>query len=1157
MTKSTLLRSGIFFFFLATCALSLQATKSTAAPSRGLTLLNALQLPQCDTASTTTYYSPLAAAFSLMLEHPRGVQLTVSDIVEGGAAVKLSPASGIQGQVAGASFFSTKEESAELTLLEVHLASEGQHQLVIAPMGGQIAPLELAVMVGPTLPCLSSAAAAPQREPFKDLADYRWAEPSINLFTSARLLTPTSADQFNPSQGVSRGEFALTLAKYLRMKKPKQPIAFADVGMDRSDYDAIVAVAPFFDHGVSAPQTFSPQEKISRLQAVVTLARIIAAAGLAEAPDSSRAEAILSKRSLSTAVADENRAYLALAMKLGFTRDWPAASQPLQETLTRAELADLLLNVDFAFHFSDLQCVAPTASPVAGVQRIHLPAVLVAMPAWTEVCSTRQALAQGSAVTGEGTPAAVGALLGRRLPSVIVSIPQPGTEATRKKAKKFARHHKLSSTPPAAIISGVYLGQSGVPQIYEGFVRDQTASYRLGTSGLQRWLSRAKLKSSKGGVTNSGTRTQFVTRSATGQGEPGVCGVALNGPNVGPGGSTASNTWYCYIELWADFFDPNWGDYIFLVDLLRQDENDPENDRYAFAAQWNSRPEASDNFQCDDSGGWIFVGSKTCTAFVYSRAISMQNQTADTNPALGGWSGVPSVGPSNPSNLPTVPLRLPDASLFHGPTTSTGSVSQTVGGGISAGVSYGANGLSVSANVSESFSAGTSHSDITITDNSVTLHGQPTSNFPANTADWMEMFSPGAGFGYASWTAPALDARSAFDGINEIAVYEIGDQFNTEPFQASVFGTATGGTANLVFALGLPLGGFIEGIPIVDMQVTFAISPPTFASCSGSEILDIVTLGFANKPIICSHPGAGAMELDVPTGAPTTPGTLLVFGQEQQYGAPVDWLALNQQQSSFVTNAQPDLGLGLTPANCLSPILCAMQVSLVNPSAAPGTQGAVGVATNPTFVMDNGVLPYKAVAMAVSSITPNSGTPSGGTVVTINGIGFFNLDTVQFGSASLSSCATSSPPCFNVNSQGTQISLTTPAGSGGPVPVTLSNLYLATTLPSTFTYTSPPFQVTAVSVSVSPTSYTGTCPEKFTFAATITANGAGVVTYTWLRSDGAVSSPQTITFTGAGTQTVVATWTLSPAAFSGWEQLQIISPNSLLSNQANFALMCN
>jgi hypothetical protein len=1141
--------------------------KVSGSSAQSLVLLNGLQLPQCVT-DVTTYYSPASRALNLYLQHPAGIQLTVKDSIEGGSATIVPEAAATGANAAqnqGGPYFLQKIETSQKTLLEIHLVSGGKHQLIIAPIAGQIAPLELSVWVGSTVPCLASATSSKteeQRVPFKDVAaDYRWAEASIGLLSAEGVLSPVAADEFGPGKEVSRGEFAEALTIFFGLRRPRAPMPIADVGANSNAYDAIEAIVPYLGYSETSgtPQTFAPQGKINHQQAIVTVAKILAASGLTKVPDSAQTETILTKRSAIAATQAENRSYLALGMKVGFVRDWPASSQMLNESLTRAELAALLLNIEFVFHFSDVRCPKASASssnPAVG--RIHLPASITARPSWSEVCGVRLALSRGAVITSDGSPSGISALLGRRFPFVTVSVPQPATEATRKKAQKAVhRFHKhFSSTPPTPVISGVYLEARGVPNMYEGFVQDQALAYRLSTTGLQRWLGQAsKAASNLEHPTHANTSAEFRTTSGESQGEPGVCGVALGGPNVGPG--TAANTWYCYIELLADYFDSNWGDYLFMVDLLRQDENDPENDRYAFAAQWDSRPQASDNFQCDDSGGWIFIGSKTCTAFVYSRSISMQNQTSDTNPALGGWSGVPLVSPPSPSNLPMVPMRLPDASLFHGPTTSAGSVSQSVGGGLSAGVSYGANGLSVSANISESFTVGTSHSDVAITDNTVTLHGQPTSNFPANTADWLELFTPGAGVGYASWTAPALDARSGFDGLNEIAVYEVGDQFQTEPFQASVFGTVTGGSASITYALGLPIGGFIEGIPLVDMQVTFALSPPTFSACSGSEIIDILTLGFANEPIVCSVPGAGTQELDVPTGTGGTPGTLLMFGKEAEYGAPVAWLAVNQQAGAFGTNSQPDLFPGLTPANCLIPgILCAMQVSLVNPSAAAGTQGFVAAATNPAFVVDNGVLPYKAVAMAITSITPNSGTAAGGTSVTIQGVGFFNLDSIQFGSATISSCATSSQPCFSVNSQGTQINLVTPSGPAGNVPITLSNVYLATTSPAQFTYTNPPFQVTAVSASVSPPSYTGTCPETFTFTANITANAAGIVTYTWLRSDGAQAPTQTITFSGPGTQTVSTTWTLSPASYSGSEQLKILSPNSMVSNSATFTLGC-
>lgn len=111
------------------------------------------------------------------------------------------------------------------------------------------------------------------------------------------------------------------------------------------------------------------------------------------------------------------------------------------------------------------------------------------------------------------------------------------------------------------------------------------------------------------------------------------------------------------------------------------------------------------------------------------------------------------------------------------------------------------------------------------------------------------------------------------------------------------------------------------------------------------------------------------------------------------------------------------------------------------------------------------------------------------------------------------------------------------------------------------TYTpTPPFSfaVTNVSAFVSPTSST-TCPQTFTFNGAITTNGAGNVTYQWVRSDGGLSPVQVLTFLGAGTQNVAPdSWTLGAPAFvyNGWEQIQVLSPNSFTSAQATFSINC-
>jgi hypothetical protein len=67
--------------------------------------------------------------------------------------------------------------------------------------------------------------------------------------------------------------------------------------------------------------------------------------------------------------------------------------------------------------------------------------------------------------------------------------------------------------------------------------------------------------------------------------------------------------------------------------------------------------------------------------------------------------------------------------------------------------------------------------------------------------------------------------------------------------------------------------------------------------------------------------------------------------------------------------------------------------------------------------------------------------------------------------------------------------------------------------------------------------------------------GAGTVTYMWERSDGSIAPVSSITFNGPDSQTVTTTWTLS-ASYAGWEQLHVLTPNDVTSNQARFTLDC-
>jgi len=95
---------------------------------------------------------------------------------------------------------------------------------------------------------------------------------------------------------------------------------------------------------------------------------------------------------------------------------------------------------------------------------------------------------------------------------------------------------------------------------------------------------------------------------------------------------------------------------------------------------------------------------------------------------------------------------------------------------------------------------------------------------------------------------------------------------------------------------------------------------------------------------------------------------------------------------------------------------------------------------------------------------------------------------------------------------------------------------------------------------VHPDYFKGSCPHQYTFYVGLQSTGVGEVRYTWLRSDGATSTPKVISFSGPNqSRTVQTSWTL--AADPGktdkeWEQLQLDPPNGAVSQKIPITLVC-
>ena len=92
------------------------------------------------------------------------------------------------------------------------------------------------------------------------------------------------------------------------------------------------------------------------------------------------------------------------------------------------------------------------------------------------------------------------------------------------------------------------------------------------------------------------------------------------------------------------------------------------------------------------------------------------------------------------------------------------------------------------------------------------------------------------------------------------------------------------------------------------------------------------------------------------------------------------------------------------------------------------------------------------------------------------------------------------------------------------------------------------FAVTGVNLSVS-----GTC-GNFEIKADIKANGAGTVTYYWIRSDGATDNAAhpDVVFDSAGTKSVTTTWATN-ASGAKWMDIYIDKPNHQQFGRASFS----
>lgn len=269
-----------------------------------------------------------------------------------------------------------------------------------------------------------------------------------------------------------------------------------------------------------------------------------------------------------------------------------------------------------------------------------------------------------------------------------------------------------------------------------------------------------------------------------------------------------------------------------------------------------------------------------------------------------------------------------------------------------------------------------------------------------------------------------------------------------------------------------------------------------------------------------------------------TPPAPTVTAVSPTFGPTAGGASVEVSGTSFTSASVVHFGASVSPHFS---VISAAEIIAVSPAQSAGTVN-VTVTTpygsSPTTTADH--YTYNSPAsVAVSSISPASGSTAGGTSVDIFGSGFTSASAVHFGASSAS---------FIVDSDG-EIVATSPAGSAGSVNVTVSSPYgtSSTSSADVFTFiTPPPPSVTSVSPDSGSTAGGSTINifgSAFTGATNVGFGATPAMSFS-VTSDGEIqaTSPAGI---GVVNVTVTTMYGTSPTSFA--DEFTYVAPSETLN----------
>ncbi|WP_409344293.1 immunoglobulin domain-containing protein [Paenibacillus sp. MBLB4367] len=176
---------------------------------------------------------------------------------------------------------------------------------------------------------------------FSDVRDH-WSKDAVNDMGSRMVIEGTGNGVFNPDRDITRAEFAAIVVRGLGLKLESGATPFSDV--KASDwYGSAVNTAYSYEliNGFE-DGTFRPNDKITREQAMVIIAKAMTVTGLKPRLASEPAEKILHPYSDATDASEWAKSSIADSIQAGIVSGRGGAELAPQAFITRAEVAAIV-----------------------------------------------------------------------------------------------------------------------------------------------------------------------------------------------------------------------------------------------------------------------------------------------------------------------------------------------------------------------------------------------------------------------------------------------------------------------------------------------------------------------------------------------------------------------------------------------------------------------------------------------------------------------------------------------------------------------------------------------------------------------------------------------------------------------------------------------